>query len=233
MNTPQDAETHVRLINVLLAAGRPQAALRAFDEAAAILAGALDDDALTQRMLLPVARAAVAAGHLPLASRAAAAARETLSTDEARELDRLVEALVETLEYGEFVGASRLGTQWWQRPAMLADFDAEHRPLSRWLAARVDEVDASAGVTLHYADVLMPVDPETRPERAWTTMALDNLERLSLDELPELLLGTILEVGIYGDGEANGSFVVRLVDSEPIVLPESDLRLDRFVRRTA
>jgi len=65
------------------------------------------------RLCVPVVRVAVVAGDLPLASRAAVTARGALGVDEAHELDRLVEGLVETLEYGEFVAPHRLGTRWW------------------------------------------------------------------------------------------------------------------------
>jgi hypothetical protein len=224
---PQDVDSHVRLVGVLLAASRPQAAMEAFSTAAAAVAGTLDENALAERLFAPIARTAVAAGHLALASRATAAARGAVGSADAKELDRLVEALVETLEYGEFVAPHRLGTRWWERTQMLSDFDSEARPLSRWLAARVDGVDGP-DVTLRYADVMLPHDSGRRPERFWTTMATDDLQRLSLDELPDPLPGTILEIGIYGDGAEDGSTVVRVADSEPIALPHAALPLDRY-----
>lgn len=226
---PQDVESHVRLMGVLLAAGRPQAAIEAFDAAAATLAGLLDEDLLAERLLVPVARMAIAAGHLPLASRAAAAARGAARVEDAKELDRMVEALVEALEYGEFVAPHRLGTRWWQTPDVLADFDSGRRPLSRWLAARVEAVDESSA-TMHYADVSMPSAVEQRPARFWTTMTLHDMRRLSLDRLPDPLPSTILEIGIYGDGERDGSTVIRVAAAEPIVLPAATLPLDRYAR---
>jgi hypothetical protein len=229
---PQDVESHVRLVNVLLAAGRPQAAGEAFDGAVRVLSGVLDEDELARRLCVPVTRVAIAAGDLPLASRAAVAARGALGVEEAQELDRLVGGLVETLEYGEFVAAHRLGTRWWTAPELLSGFDVEHRPLSRWLAARVDAVENEAA-TIHYADVVLPVAPDQRPERAWTTLALADLRRMSLDVLPDPLPGTILEVGVYGDGRQRGSTVVRVVRGEPVRLPEPGLSLDRYVRRAA
>jgi hypothetical protein len=229
---PQDADSHVRLVGVLLAAGRPQAAGEAFDDAVRVLSGVLDEDDLARRLCVPVASVAIAAGDLPLASRAAVAVRGALGVDEAQELDRLVEGLVETLEYGEFVAAHRLGTRWWMAPELLSDFDVEHRPLSRWLAARVDAVEDEAA-TVHYADVVLPVAPDRRPQRAWTTLGLADLRRLSLDELPVPLPGAILEVGVYGDGRQHGSTVVRVVVGEPVRLPEPGLSLDRYVLQTA
>lgn len=148
---PQDVDSHVRLVGVLLAAGRPQAAIQAFDAAAAPLAELLNKDLLAERLLVPVARMAIDAGHLPLASRAARAARGA----DGKELARMVEALVEALEYGEFVVPHRLGTRWWQTPDMLAKFDSLHRPLSRWLAARVEEVD-EASATMRVQRCVMP-----------------------------------------------------------------------------
>lgn len=227
---PRDVASHVRLNGVLLAVGRPQAAGEAFDDAARVLDGVLGEDELARRLCAPVARVAIAAGDLPLASRAVVTARGALDVDETKELDRLVEGLVETLEYGEFVAARRLGAQWWTAPELLSSFDAERRPLSRWLAARVDVVEDGAA-TLHYADVVRSgVPPAGRPERAWTTLALTELRRLSLDDLPDPLPGTILEVGVYGDGQDQGSTIVRVVKSQSMRLPDTQLSLDRFVR---
>ncbi len=229
---PRDAGSHVRLIGVLLAMARPQAAGEAFDEAVRVLAGVLDEHDLAERLCVPVARTAVAAGHLPLASQAAVLARGSLSVSEAQELDRLVEGLVETLEYGEFVAPHRLGTRWWIEPELLAELDVDRRPLSRWLAARVDAVDAT-DATVHYADVLLPVAPDQRPERAWTTISLADLLQLSRDRLPDPLPGAILEVGVYGDGQKEGSTVVRVARAEPVLLPEAELPLDRYVHQPA
>jgi hypothetical protein len=228
---PQDVSSHIRLIDVLLSCGRPQAALDAFNDAAGHL-DALDDAGLAEQLLLPVARTAIAAGDLALASRAASAARTSLSRVEARELDRLVEALVETLEYGEFVRPHRLGTRWWTAPEMLSDFDGDGHSLGRWLAGRIDSVlDEEASI--HYADVPVPADPNHRPERSWTTISLDDLRAISTDELPATLEGTILEIGVYGDGERNGSTVARVAESEDIDLPDARLPLDRYARNAA
>jgi hypothetical protein len=229
---PRDVGSHVRLVGVLLAAGRPHAAGEAFDDALRGLSGVLEEEELARRLCVPVVRVAVVAGDLPLASRAAVAARGALGVEEAQELNRLVEGLVETLEYGEFVTDDRLGTRWWMAPELLSDFDVEHRPLSRWLAARVDTVEDEAA-TIHYADILLPAVPDQRPERAWTTLALADLRRMSLDELPDPLPGTILEVGVYGDGAQRGSTIVRVVRGEPVRLPEPGLSLDRYVRKAA
>lgn len=229
---PLDVGSHVRLVGVLLAAGRPHAAGEAFDDALRGLSGVLEEEELARRLCVPVVRVAVVAGDLPLASRATVTTRGALGVEEAQELDRLVEGLVETLEYGEFVVADRLGTRWWTAPELLSDFDVEHRPLSRWLAARVDTVEDEAA-TIHYADVLLPAVPDQRPVRAWTTLALADLLRMSLDELPDPLPGTILEVGVYGDGWQRGSTVVRVVRGEPVRLPEPGLSLDRYVRKAA
>jgi len=229
---PRDAASRIRLVGVLLAAGRPAAAGEAFNDAVSVLSGVLDEEALARQLCVPVARVAIVAGDLPLASRAAIAARGALGVSEARELDRLVEGLVETLEYGEFVAARRLGTRWWMAPELLSDFDVEHRPLSRWLAARVDAVEDEIA-TVHYADIVLPAAPDRRPERAWTTLGLADLRRLSLDELPDPLPGTILEVGVYGDVQQRGSTVARVVGGEPVCLPEPGLSLDRYVLQTA
>lgn len=227
---PQDVDSHVRLIGVFLAVGRPEAAGVAFDHAARTLAGMLDEHDLAEQLYVPVSRTAVAAGQLSLASRAAVAAHGALRVREAQELDRLVEGLVETLEYGEFVAPHRLGGAWWMRPEALAEFDSGRRPLSRWLAARVDAVD-DAGVAIHYADVVLPVASDRRPERAWTTIACADLRRLCLDELPPQLPGTILEIGVYGDGEQDGSTVIRVVRAELASLPEPTLPLGRYVHQ--
>jgi hypothetical protein len=228
---PQDDRSHVRLVALLLATGRPEAASKAFDDAAATLSGILSEDDLINRLLLPIARTAVAAGQLQLASRAAAAARDSGSRSrEAREVDRLVRALVEALEYGEFVIPERLGTRWWLHPVTLSDFDTSRRPLTRWLAARVESADDTS-VTLHYADVVLVGVGDAPPSRAWTTMDRDDLRRLCLDELDSSLDGTILEIGIYGDGERVGSTVIRAPEIPIVTLPTGDLPLDRYVRR--
>jgi tetratricopeptide (TPR) repeat protein len=224
---PQDAPSHRRLVGVLLAAGRPQAAVDAFEQAAGALVGVLDENHFADDLLLPVARLAVAAGNLPLAARAATVACRTIELPEVREVDRLVAALIEAIEYGEFVAPQRLGTCWWKEPQLLGDFDFDHRPLTRWLAARVDGIDGD-DASIHYADV--SVSAQQRPERYWTSIAIDGLRVLSLDALPDPLPGAILEVGIYGDQVGPESTVVRVAETEEIVLPEPALSLDRYAR---
>lgn len=64
-------------------------------------------------------------------------------------------------------------------------------------------------------------------------MTLCDMRRLSLDQLPDPLASTILEIGIYGDGERDGSTVIRVAASEPIVLPAANLPLDRYIRSPA
>jgi hypothetical protein len=228
---PQDIDSHIRLIDVLLAAGRPQAAVEAFNDAASRLAGVFDDRELTERLFVPAARVALPAGNLVLASRAASAARESLPAGEARELDRLVRGLIEALEYGEFVPARRLGTTWWTAPEILADVDAGGRPLTRWLAARVDEV-AGREASLNYADISIPADEVQRPERAWTTVPIADLKKISHDKLPAAadLPGTLLEIGIYGDDESAGSTIARVAEQDEIELPHGDLSLERYAR---
>jgi hypothetical protein len=225
---PYDVTSHYRLIAVLLAAGRPKAAVAAFDATTATCSGALSDEQLANRFLIPVARVAVAAGNLVLASRAISLARTNIPSTEAQELDRLINALVETLEYGEFVGPQRLGTSWWVQPEVLADFDYARRPLTRWLAARIDGANLET-VTVHYADIALPADPERVPERSWMEMPLSNLQWFVQDELPAELPGTILEIGVYGDGMDDGSTVVRVVDVELVQLPEPALPVDRYL----
>jgi hypothetical protein len=224
---PHDAQSHVRLVGVLLAAGRPRAAIEAYESAAVAVTGVLDDASVAKRLLIPIARDAIAAGNLPLASRAASAARQTISAPEALELDRLVNALVETLEYGEFVGPDRLGTAWWRSPEVLADLDKNRCRLVRWLAARAEEINGTK-LTLHCADVVLPPNLDERPPRIWTGIELEELEALSLDDLPDVLPGAILEIGFYGELDAEGSTVVRLIHLHDITLPESDLPLDRY-----
>lgn len=226
---PQDANTHYRFVALLLAAGRPQAAVDAFDTAASMCSGILSDEQLVERLLLPVTRAAVAAGQLGLASRAVALAPPDVS-DGTRQLNQLVGALVESLEYGEFVAPHRMGTPWWLRPQVLADFDSEHRVLTRWLAARIDDATADR-VTLHYADITVPADRDRAPERAWLEMPFSNLRSLSHDEIPGDPRGLILEIGVYGDGVENGSTVVRVVDVEPVAIPDVELDIDRYTDR--
>jgi hypothetical protein len=227
---PSDPDTHVRLIGVLLASGRPQAAIEAFVDAT-VLAVAPSEQALVERLFKPVVELAIAGGNLPLASRASIAARETSGAAAIEQIDQLVEGLIEALEYGEFVSQSRLGTEWWPEPELLAAFDEERHALSRWLAARVDSVDGEE-VALHYADVELPSEPGVRPPRAWTTMSTSTLGELSVDQLPPDLPGTILEIGIYGDGEHAGSTLIRVVRNSDLTLTDPSLPVDRYVHQT-
>lgn len=228
---PQDASTIVRLVGVLLAAGRPEAAEDAFADGASALEDVFEQSDVATDLCVPTAKAAIIAGNLPLAMRALSAAVAASDTDIVRDLQRLVKGFIESLEYGEYVTSYRLGTEWWTAPQTLSDYDADGRERSRWLAARVDSV-VDGEVTLLYADVLTgSAGNGTRPPRSEMRMALKQLEELSQDILPDPLVGTILEVGIYGRGAGNESTHIRVVESVAPTIPTQGLPVDRYVRR--
>jgi hypothetical protein len=226
---PADHTALARLVEVLLAAGRPAAAEGAFDDGWRLAATAPHASEVVEGLLATVAGDAIAHGDFPLAVKAARLAVELEDTPRTRELRQVAEALIEVLEYGEFTTVKRLGTSWWTAPTKLGDHH-DGSEMQRWLAGRVDSVDGGVA-RIHYADVTRP---DRRPEtRSWLELDVDELAKISEDSVPEPLVGAILEIGLYGpppegDEDPDQEVVVRFMPTDEVTLPSSSRSPDRY-----
>jgi hypothetical protein len=112
-----------------------------------------------------------------------------------------------------------MGTAWWvSGPELLPEQEEIGRPLRRWLAATVSDVSGEI-IKLRCADVVVAEANESEsPPVVWMELEMASLQRLSSDELPDSLLGAILEIGIYGDGKIDGKPLARIVAQNQEVL---------------
>jgi hypothetical protein len=227
---PADFASRAKLIGVLLATAQPEAAEIAFESASEIATQRPVPPEALNELLLPVAREAIAYGNLPLAIRCVRLAAEVVDSPLAAHLRDLAEGMVEAVEYGEYVAVHRMGTPWWERPSSLADTH-QGQPRTRWLAARVDAVEAGVA-HIQYAEV--STTDAAPADRSWLDLSLEELAGLSEDHLPEPLIGGILEIGLYqaadGTDDADEAVVIRVPGNADPAFPVSLLPVDRYTR---
>jgi hypothetical protein len=108
-----------------------------------------------------------------------------------------------------FVAVDRLGSEWWAAPTLLAEV-VDHLRLDRWLAGRVDN-ETTDQLSIQYADVL---DNSQRPKDiSWLEMSRSVFSQLYLDNVPDELIGRIIEIGVYVNPKQPGEeqTIIRLV----------------------
>lgn len=129
---------------------------------------------------------------------------------------RKLEALILAREGHAFVPLSRLRPGWWTAgPSLLPD---RHNGLqrSRWMAARVEEVDED-GVHLRAA-LIEDGAGQTHPPTGTMVVPSARFEELSEDDLAphELTRGRFLEIGLFGErGDEPETTVIRVLREEP------------------
>jgi hypothetical protein len=150
-----------------------------------------------------------------------------------RALRRHLQALEASLRHPAVFPLTIDPADWWERGPHLCGWRFQDKPLVRWLAARVETVDAG-GRTVSLFTATPPAAPGTPPVVGRMTVSWVDFDRTSENErAEELEPGRFVEMAVYGSGtdEALSCRVHprRRVEDLPVLWPGPD----RYLRQSS
>lgn len=223
---PRNIWWHSRLINFLLTRRR-------VNEAQALFHDALNEleapelggyKFLYSSLHRWVARDALFFGDLKFCGEVLADVPEQLlpTIDGLQPIKRRLEARQEARMYGAVAPLGRLGEQWWQSgPASLPSNLPGIGTLTRWLTARIEEIDGDEVALLGVQIELPP--PMERPPTRMTRRRLDEIKHAGGSSGETVSVGRHIEVGWYEDGDGVTRAVTMLLpktQEERLPIPE-------------